>query len=91
MTAVPANTVFHVKRRPLRQLVAMILRGVVAATRRTRLNLKVTLSHLRPYALTVGGLACFVVGAFTLSRALGWFVAGAAALLFEWHREGGGG
>ena len=35
-------------------------------------------------ALTLLGLGCLVVGAFTLAAALGWTVAGSALLLLNW-------
>lgn len=48
-----------------------------------------TVILLRPYALTLAGLTCLVIAAFTLAAALGWAAAGAAALIFNWglHKE----
>jgi hypothetical protein len=73
LLAVAVGLMFHVKR----------------GSRRAGRTLYVTVDHARPYALTVGGLACLTVGAFTVATWLGWTAAGTAALLFNWglHKE----
>lgn len=65
------------------ELALAALRLFATLMRRARQTLYVTLRGAKPYALTVGGLACFVVSAFTVSPTLGWLAAGVAALLFN--------
>lgn len=76
---------FHVKprRRPARRYVAAARDRLLWSTRWATLKLNVTVRRLRPYALTVGGLACFVVSAFTWNVTLGWATAGVCALVFN--------
>lgn len=60
------------------------------AIRRLAAWLSVTIAGVRPYALTVGSLACFVVCGFVIAPALGWAVAGVCGLWFNHglqHRE----
>lgn len=57
------------------------------ARRHATQTLYVTLRALKPYALSAGGLACFVVAGFSVSVTLGWTVAGGALLLLEWARD----
>jgi hypothetical protein len=71
------------------RLALSILAGLRRTSRRAGRTVYVTVRSVRPYALTVGGLACLVISAFTWTPMAGWAAAGTAALVFNWglHKE----
>ena len=76
-----------VRRSPWRARLARLAIGGATASRvairRLAVALSVTIASVRPYALTVGSLACLSVGAFTIAPALGWVATGALGLWFN--------
>jgi hypothetical protein len=71
------------------RLVLVLLTGLGHWLQHTGRTVYVTVDRARPYALTVGGLACLVISAFTWAPMAGWAAAGTAALVFNWglHKE----
>ncbi len=64
-----------------------ILAVVLAKTRAASLNLLSRVHPIRAYALPVGGMACFAIGAFTLAAWAGWITVGAGMLVLDWYRD----
>ncbi|WP_280688385.1 MULTISPECIES: hypothetical protein [unclassified Kitasatospora] len=62
--------------------------ALAAAARGTATHAKTATQRLSGSFLTIAGLGCFDVGAFTANTIAGWFVTGASVLLLDWKLEG---